>query len=279
MGILPPRAAFAPSGADHAGQPRRSGVRNGGGRALVVVLLAWCALLAGQELSVSMSLEVQMVLFRGFGLLAEAQEADGSWCGDCATTAHCLLAMATTGLQGDYEALKPGYEAGLAFLRGHASTCPVEAAPAVGCLFIRAGGTDGAKVTPFTPGALTGGARLTAMELLCLSGAYKSEAGNRALAELKADCKAKPYMAAAEALSGGDVPKLSLRRECATTEELYWAARALAVHPETFDGHWRNAAVSLLLDWQRPDGTWGAGDEKARLQATAYALRTIVLCL
>ena len=247
---------------------------------LAFILLA-CGTLRAQELGTSMRLEVQMVFYRGFGLIAEAQAEDGSWCGDCATTANCLLALASTGFQGDYASLKRGYEAGLAYLRRHASTCSAQAAPAVGCVFIRAGGTEGAKVTPFMLAELKGGASLSAMEMLCLSGAYKTEAGNQALQKLKEGCTGKPYVAAAEALSAGEVPCLSLRKDCANTEELYWAARALAVHPEALDGNWRNAAVSMLLDWQQADGTWGQADADvaSRLAATAFALRTIVLCL
>ena len=252
------------------------------GTSLVVLAFAWVA--AAQGLSVSLRLESQLVLVRGFEAVASCQQEDGSWGGQCALTARCLLALASTGLEGDYTQFRQNYEAALAFLRHHAAECPPKDVPLLVCALIRAGGgVQGEAVALLgTLGEISeDGDALCAMEALCLSGAYKTGEGNLVLRRLMERQKQPAYKAAAAALCSGDVPSLSLRRDCADEEELYWAVRALMLHPEFFGGNWRNTAVSILLDRLQPDGTWGDASEtgSVRLRATAFALQTIILCL
>ena len=252
------------------------------GTSLVVLAFAWAVI--AQELSVSLRLESQMVLTRGFEVMASCQQEDGSWGGQCALTARCLLALAATGLDGDYSQFKQSYEAALGFLRHHAAECPPKDVPLLVCALIRAGGgAQGETVASLgTLGEISeDGDALCAMEALCLCGAYKTGEGNLVLRRLMERQKRTAYKAAAAALCSGEVPPLNLRQDCADEEELYWAVRALLLHPEAFGGNWRNTAVSLLLDRLQPDGSWGglAETDAARLRATAFALQTIILCI
>lgn len=245
-------------------------------------LLAWLA--GAQELSTSLLLESQMVLQRGFEVIVSCQREDGSWNGECGFTARCLLALAATGLQGDYAPFKPNYEAAMAFLRDHAAECPPEDAPLLVCALIRAGGSMQKEAAALLGGLgerMEEGEALCAMDALCLSGAYKTVDGNLALRRLMGHQQRPAYKAAAAALCSRDVPHLSVRQDCADEEELYWATRALLARPEAADGNWRNTAVSMLLDRLKADGAWGDPAEalSARLRATAFALQAIILCI
>ena len=247
----------------------------------LALLLAWLA--GAQELSTSLRLESQMVLQRGFEVVTSFQQEDGSWGGECGLTARCMLALAATGLKGDYAPLKPSYDAAFAFLRHHAAECPPNEMPLLVCALIRAGGSlkgDSQAFLKALAGVSEGGNSLCAMEALCLCDAYKMEEGNLVLRRLM-DHQTRPaYKAAAAALCSGDVPPLSLRRDCTDEEELYWAVRALFARPEAGDGNWRNTAVSILLDRLKTDGAWGESADTvfARLHATTFALQTIILC-
>ncbi len=248
----------------------------------LALLLAWLA--GAQELSTSLRLESQMVLQRGFEVITSCQQEDGSWNGECGLTARCLLALAATGLKGDYAPLKPSYDAAFAYLRHHAAECPPKEMPLLVCALVRAGGSLKGEVDSFLKtlaGISDGGMALCAMEALCLCDAYKMEESNLAMRRLM-ERQARPaYKAAAAALCSGDVPPLSLRRDCTDEEELYWATRALLARPEAADGNWRNTAVSMLLDRLKADGAWGNPTEElsSRLGATAFALHTIILCM
>ncbi|MBR4675719.1 MAG: hypothetical protein IKP00_14760 [Victivallales bacterium] len=247
----------------------------------LVLLLAW--MVTAQELSVSLQLESQMVLRRGFEVVASLQQEDGSWNGECGLTARCLLALAATGVEGDYAPFKQNYEAALAFLRHHAAECPPKDVPLLVCALIRAGGgVQGEAIALLgTLGEVSeDGDALCAMEALCLCGAYKTGEGNLVLRRLMKRQKRPAYKAAAAALCSGDVSPLNLRRDCADEEELYWATRVLMLHPEAFGGNWRNTVVSILLDHLKSDGIWGdsAQTDAERLCATAFALQTIILC-
>ena len=247
----------------------------------LALLLAWLA--CAQELGISLRLESQMVLQRGFEVVTSFQQEDGSWGGECGLTARCMLALAATGLKSDYAQLKPSYDAAFAFLRHHAAECPPKEMPLLVCALIRAGGSLKGDTQAFLKalaGVSDGGNSMCAMEALCLCEAYKMEEGNLALRRLM-ELQTRPaYKAAAAALCSGDVPPLSLRRDCADEEELYWAVRALVARPEAADGNWRNTAVSILLDRLKSDGVWGDSAEamSVRLRATAFALQTIILC-
>ena len=248
----------------------------------LALLLAWLAV--AQELSTSLRLESQMVLQRGFEVITSCQHEDGSWNGECGLTACCLLALAATGLKGEYASLKPSYDAAFAYLRHHAAECPPMEMPLLVCALIRAGGSLKGEVDSFLKtlaGISDGGMSLCAMEALCLCDAYKMEESNLAMRRLMERQKRPAYKAAAAALCSGDVPPLTLRRDCADEEELYWATRALLARPEAADGNWRNTAVSMLLDRLKSDGAWGDLAEalSVRLRATTFALQAIILCI